>query len=83
VEAGLLPPGTVLTDARARHRARVAADGTLHSNTLRGSIHKVGAAVMGAPSCNGWTFWHYREGGGRPRPIDALRTQVRAQMRLA
>ena len=24
----------------------------------RGSIHKIGAAVQGAPACNGWTFWH-------------------------
>ena len=27
-----------------------------------GSIHKVGAALQGAPSCNGWTFWHVERG---------------------
>ena len=33
---------------------------TAHS----GSIHKVGAALQGAPSCNGWTFWHVERGRG-------------------
>jgi modification methylase len=27
-----------------------------------GSIHKVGAALQGAPSCNGWTFWNIDQG---------------------
>jgi modification methylase len=79
VEAGLIAPGTELTCPRARHRARVTADGSLRTQTLRGSIHKVGAAVQGAPSCNGWTFWHYRD-GARAVPIDALRARVRARM---
>jgi modification methylase len=39
----------------------------------RGSIHKVGAAVQNAPSCNGWTFWHFERGGALV-PLDALRT---------
>ena len=39
------------------------ADGTLISAETRGSIHKVGAEVQGAPACNGWDFWHVmREG---------------------
>lgn len=79
VENGLIAPGTVLTDARDRHQARVGVDGSLVTNTLRGSIHKVGAAVQGAQSCNGWTFWHYREGEA-VQPIDVLRERVRAQM---
>ena len=79
VEAGLIAPGTELICPRARHRARVTADGSLRTQTLRGSIHKVGAAVQGAPSCNGWTFWHYRD-GARAVPIDALRERVRARM---
>ena len=43
-------------------QARVRADGTLSPSALgehRGSIHQVGAAVQGAPACNGWTFWHF------------------------
>ncbi|MCB1556408.1 MAG: site-specific DNA-methyltransferase [Alphaproteobacteria bacterium] len=76
IENGLLKPGTVLRDARGRHEAKVGADGNLITNHYRGSIHKVGAALQGAPSCNGWTFWHYRE-GKQYRPIDDLRRQLR------
>jgi modification methylase len=78
IEQGLLKPGTVLTDAGQKHSAKVAADGNLVASTHRGSIHKVGAALQGAPSCNGWTFWHYRD-KGRVVPIDNLRQQIRSQ----
>ena len=40
--------------------------------SIRGSIHKVGAAVQNAPSCNGWTFWHF-ERDGVLVPLDVLR----------
>ncbi len=76
IEQGLLKPGTVLTDAGQKHTAKIAADGNLVASSHRGSIHKVGAALQGAPSCNGWTFWHYKE-RGRMVPIDALRQRVR------
>ena len=72
VETGMIAPGTVLSDARRRHRAEVRADGSLIGGTATGSIHKVGAALQGAPSCNGWTFWHY-EAEGALTPIDAIR----------
>ena len=48
----------------------------------RGSIHKVGAAVQDAPSCNGWTFWHYKD-GAKSLPIDHLREQIRTEMHNA
>jgi modification methylase len=32
----------------------------------------VGAALQGAPSCNGWVFWHIEQGGTLTL-IDALR----------
>jgi modification methylase len=78
VERGLVPPGTVLMDKQRRISATVAADGTLASGAVRGSIHQVGAAVQNAPSCNGWTFWHL-ELGGKLVPIDALRQQALAE----
>jgi modification methylase len=82
IEQGLLKPGSVLTDSKKRHSAKVHADGSLivqnHIEPLRGSIHKVGAAVQGAPSCNGWTFWHY-EDKGKAIPIDDLREKIRSQ----
>ncbi|MBA15164.1 MAG: modification methylase [Sphingomonas sp.] len=73
VETGYLQPGTVLSDAKHRWKARVRADGSLAmEDGQAGSIHKLGATLQGAPSCNGWTFWHYEAADGL-RPIDAVR----------
>jgi len=79
VERGLLEPGTVLFDHRRRHSAKVRADGSIISAEHRGSIHRVGALVQGAPACNGWQFWHYEKKGAL-MPIDILRQQVRAEL---
>jgi modification methylase len=73
VERGLVPPGTLLVDAKHRWTATVRADGSIACNAHAGSIHKVGAALQGAPSCNGWTFWHVDQGG--LRPLDAFRQE--------
>ena len=72
VENGYLAPGTVLTDSKRRHRAVVGADGSLTCGDATGSIHKLGATLQNAPSCNGWTWWHYEDEGAL-KPIDALR----------
>ena len=79
VESGLVPPGTMLMDARRRWTASVRADGSIASDAHSGSIHKVGAALQNAPSCNGWTFWHV-ERGGALQPLDALRQQHLASL---
>ena len=79
VERGLLQPGEVLSDPSGRWTARVRADGTLVSAEHKGSIHQVGAAVQGAPACNGWTFWCMVDGGKRV-PIDVLRAKLRAEL---
>ncbi|MBY8977209.1 site-specific DNA-methyltransferase [Rhodobacteraceae bacterium NNCM2] len=78
VELGLLAPGEVLQSGNGRHTAKVRADGTVISAKTAGSIHKVGAELQGAPSCNGWTYWHVRRKGAVV-PIDVLRQQVRAE----
>jgi len=73
VEGGLIAPGTVLTDAKRRWKATVRVDGSLDcEGQPAGSIHKVGAGLQGAPSCNGWTFWHV-DNGKELRVIDAVR----------
>jgi len=72
VETGLIPAGTLVFDARRRWVATVRADGSLGLGEQSGSIHKLGASVQGAPSCNGWTFWHV-EHEGAIKPVDALR----------
>jgi modification methylase len=79
VERGMLEPGTVLTDDKRRHKARVRADGTLISSDFKGSIHQVGAHVQNLPACNGWTFWCIDVEGGTV-PIDVLRQKLRAEL---
>ncbi len=79
VERGIISPGDVLFDRRRRYSARVRADGTLISADFKGSIHKVGAFVQGAPACNGWQFW-YAEVKGDLVPIDVYRQKLRAEL---
>ena len=77
IEEGLIRPGEVLFDSRRRWFAKVRVDGHLITDAHKGSIHSVGAAVQGAPACNGWMFWH-AERKGMPVPIDVFRQQIRA-----
>jgi len=79
VERGMLRPGEVLTSMNGKSAAKVRADGTLVADGINGSIHKVGAHLEGAPSCNGWTYWCFRR-EGKTVPIDVLRQQIRAEM---
>ncbi|SDZ74564.1 site-specific DNA-methyltransferase [Rubrimonas cliftonensis] len=81
VERGLLRPGEVLRSACGRKQARVRADGTLVCADATGSIHQIGAHLQRAPSCNGWTYWHF-ERDGAVVPIDALRSAIRAEMQV-
>ena len=80
VERGMLRPGQELVSLNGRHRVRIRADGTLVGRDVKGSIHQVGAALEGAPSCNGWTYWGVRT-GEEHLPIDVMRQQIRAEMR--
>jgi modification methylase len=79
VERGMLRPGEELFSIGNRYKAKVRADGTLIGNDIKGSIHQVGAHYEGAPSCNGWTYWHFKR-DGKMIPIDILRQQIRAEM---
>lgn len=79
VERGMLQPGEELYSLNKRHKVKVRADGTLVGDDVKGSIHQVGAALEGAPSCNGWTYWCYKR-DGKQVPIDLLRQQIRAEM---
>jgi DNA modification methylase len=79
LEAGALLPGQQLFFNRRRDKAAtVLADGTLRlPDGTRGSIHRVGAALLGAPSCNGWDHWFFEDPSGDLRVIDTLREQIR------
>ncbi|MEO1776607.1 MAG: site-specific DNA-methyltransferase [Pseudomonadota bacterium] len=79
VERGLVRPGDELVSTNGRHRAKIRADGTLVAHDVTGSIHKVGAQLQGAPSCNGWTYWEH-DVGDDPISIDVYRQQIRAEM---
>ncbi len=79
VERGLLSPGATLVSATNRNAAKVRADGTLSCDNASGSIHKIGAHVQGLEACNGWTYWHYSN-GGKLSPIDELRQKIRDEM---
>jgi modification methylase len=79
VERGMLRPGESLYSLNGRYTAKVRSDGTLVRKDVKGSIHQVGAALEGAPSCNGWTYWHFKR-DGKQVPIDHLRQQIRDEM---
>ena len=48
------------------------ADGSIKYKQSEGSIHKIAAKIIGAESCNGWTYWHYNVNGSSVL-IDNLR----------
>jgi modification methylase len=79
IEQGLIMPGAKLVDAKQKHEATVRADGSLICGKHEGSIHKVGALVQDAAACNGWTYWHLKE-GKKLTLIDEFRTQIRDAM---
>lgn len=79
VETGMIAPGSLLTDTKRRWHAEVLADASIAHNGTQGSIHRVGATVQNAPSCNGWTFWHIEEEGAL-LPLDTLRQRYLAAM---
>jgi len=72
IEAGMIAPGTPVMDAKRRWTASVRVDSSLALDDKSGSIHKLGAELQNAPSCNGWTFWHVEEANGLV-PLDTLR----------
>ena len=68
-KAGSCRRARLLVDSKRRWTSNVGADGSIVCGAHSGSIHKVGAALQNAPSCNGWTFWHLEERGALT-PLD-------------
>jgi site-specific DNA-methyltransferase (adenine-specific)/modification methylase len=75
IEMGILEPGMTIFDPKKKYNARIMADGSIKCKENEGSIHKVAAKILGAESCNGWTYWHYNLEGAM-RPIDELRQKL-------
>ena len=76
IEMGLIKPGTILFDPKKKINAKIMIDGSLKHQKTEGSIHKVAAKILGAESCNGWTYWYYQS-GNTLKPIDKLRDKLR------
>ena len=76
VEIGVIKPGTEIYDQKKKINAKIMIDGSIKYQKSEGSIHKVAAEILGAESCNGWTFWHYQS-GNTLKPIDELRQRLR------
>ncbi len=72
VETGWVAPGALISDKKRHLTATVRTDGSLIAGADCGSIHGLGAKLQGAPSCNGWTFWHI-ELDGVLQPLDVIR----------
>ena len=75
VELGIIKPGTTIFDNKKKISAKIMADGSIKHAQTEGSIHKVAATILGAESCNGWTYWHYNL-NGLVVPIDRLRQRL-------
>lgn len=82
IETGMLKAGTILTDSKKRWQAKVRLDGSLEHKGDTGSIHKMGAKVQELDACNGWTFWHYKDGKAI-KQIDEIRKEYRATVLAA
>jgi modification methylase len=80
IERGLIVPGARLCDAKRKIEALVRADGAVTLGEKVGSIHRIGALAQGLEACNGWAFWHVQTSTGLVS-IDALRAEIRSQMR--
>jgi site-specific DNA-methyltransferase (adenine-specific)/modification methylase len=72
VELGIIKPGMSVFDHKKKVSAKIMVDGSIKYQNFEGSIHKMAAKIIGAESCNGWTFWHYNNNGSM-LPIDDLR----------
>ncbi|RLA08494.1 MAG: site-specific DNA-methyltransferase [Gammaproteobacteria bacterium] len=57
--ANLLQESQVIYTKNKKHSAVILSDGSIKNGVGRGSIHKIGALIKEAPSCNGWMFWFY------------------------
>ena len=79
LEHGLVTPGMKVTCPKGLTTATIHADGSLMVDSQKASIHKMGALLQNAPSCNGWTYWHTKR-DGKAIPIDELRKIMREKV---
>ncbi len=79
---GLIKSGQHLQSKDGKTKALVLANGNIKVNDAinsTGSIHRIGAKVSNAPSCNGWNFWFVKSGDDEVLLSD-LREWVRGNL---
>ncbi len=80
IQQGYLKPAQKLKLDSPEHDAVVLDNGLIQANGFTGSIHKVGAQLKNAPSCNGWAHWTYLDKDtGKYEILDVLRKKIRAE----
>lgn len=78
LEQGALQSGQTLYLDNPAAAATVLENGLIRANGFTGSIHRVGALLKNAPSCNGWAHWYYDDAAtGQRLRLDTLRQQIR------
>lgn len=77
VAAGYLHIGQTLMLDNPACTAVIRDDGQIEAGSVVGSIHKVGATLKNAPSCNGWMHWYYTDAHQQSHRLDVLRTYYR------
>lgn len=76
VDCRYLSEGQSIYTKGGKKTAKVLPDGAVSDGVYTGSIHKVGAALKGAETCNGWMFWYYDK-SGQMTLLDECRKQYR------
>lgn len=87
LEQGMLEPGQAVYFARPQAQpdlsqpARIKPEGRLRleADGFEGSIHQVGAHILGGP-CNGWRHWYFAGPEGALHCIDELRLALRRRL---
>jgi len=75
---GLLKPGEKLRLGKTNIKATINPDGTLTAKGHTDTLHRLGAYLKDAPSCNGWLVWMYTcPQTGQQLPLDTLRQMLR------
>ena len=74
----LLKKNQVLYTKNKKHRATILVNGNIKNGVGAGSIHKIGAMINKATSCNGWNFWYYQN-NDKLELLDNLRVTYREQ----
>jgi DNA modification methylase len=74
IDRGVLKAGDLLYLDAPECVAVILPSGDIQVGGLIGSIHRVGAALKGNPSCNGWKHWRYHDPEGYLHLLDTLRS---------